>query len=138
MNGHHHGGGHDPPDPGAGDDWTFEVPDKQILCPVAIRFKLVTSSTSGTRTVGIRYYNSSATYFESYSTSTQSNSESMEYCFYVGANEVSESGPDFTSASLALMCLGEGFTIASIIHNLKGNDVLSDVTIFGSGSIDPS
>ena len=131
MNGGH-GHGDEPSDPGAGNDLVWDVPIWQFFILQSFVFRLVTASTSGTRTVGIKFVSGAFTFFQIYANQTQSNSATVDYCFSNAPFSNFETGPDVTNTPIATMSLDDSYTIETTIDNMKSGDVISASGVFGT------
>ncbi len=132
-----HGHGDEPTPPGAGNELVWTVPNGQFFMLQSLVFRLVTASTSGTRTVGIKYRSASFDWFTIYGDQTQSNSATVDYCFSDASLNNFETGPDHTSCPMSEMILDDSFTIETTINNMKSGDVLSAIGVYGQYWMDP-
>lgn len=132
-----HGHGDEPPDPGAGNQLVWPIHQWQFFELHAFTFKLVTSATAGNRTVGIEYNDGTIPWWFVDADDVQVASRTVIYCFSTGPLSNFETGPDKTVTPISSFWLEGAWKIATAIDNLKGNDIISEVTIHGHYRLNP-
>ena len=118
-------------DPTNGTLWTFDIPTNQRFQPVSITFKIVVTSSTDDRSVGIQYARNGAIFYQVFAETTVDVSETRFFTFDLAGHGHFQTGPDHIAQALASIVLTDLDTISCLVDNIKSGDSLEDIEMFG-------